>query len=442
MTQSLLTCRCLPSSATESQTNMEARLKSLQCHFTWDELTNETKPGTVKETLENIGIDEGNYWLPHIYNLQGYLHHRLGSDKEALQFLHQATEDFHRRHGPEEGPWLMVNYGNLAWLLHLTGQQSESERYLSLSEDLMGGIQGELHPEVAAEKAWTLMALVSNHLKTVEELFLAAIEREPERVEWKTSLVLALVRAEKHESSLKEDTWQRLHRARQEDPENLYIAVKLLCHRAKQGEDVADEARNLAQEVLRSPASSYSGLKQMLRLYNNVLSPDEAVKLAEDALIEHPDEHYLKRCAALGYYLKITFNEGDPVPPFMMDRAIWLHQDVIALYPGTRLVKLIHLANIHACRDQRTADQMYWDLFAQFPDQAHQQMLCNHYGRLWNKRRDYPKSLYYHKKAAMMETQGFYRDNSIKYLETCAARYRKWASDIEEFLNHLPGVEP
>ncbi|KAM8889561.1 interferon-induced protein with tetratricopeptide repeats 1-like [Synchiropus picturatus] len=439
MTESLLTCRCLPSSATESQTNMEARLKSLQCHFTWDELTEETKPGTVKETLENIGIDEGNYWLPHIYNLQGYLHHRLGSDEEALQFLHQATEDFHCRYGPEEGPWLMVNYGNLAWLLHLTGQQSESERYLSLSENLMGGV---LHPEVAAEKAWTLMALVSNHLKTVEELFLAAIERKPERVEWKTSLVFALVRAEKHESSLKEDTWQRLYRARQEDPENLCIAMKLLYHRAKQEEDVADEARNLAQEVLRSPVSSYSGLKQMLRLYSYFLSRDEAVKLAEDALIEHPDEHYLKWCAALCYYWKITDKKGDLVPPSMMDRAICLHQDVIALYPGTCLVKLIHLANIHACRDQRRADQMYSDLFAQFPDPAHQQMLCNHYGRLWNKRRDYGKALYYNKKAAMMEPQGFYRDNSMKYLKRCAARDRKLASDIEEFLNHLPRVDP
>ncbi|KAM9832129.1 interferon-induced protein with tetratricopeptide repeats 1-like [Neosynchiropus ocellatus] len=415
---------------------MEARLKSLQCHFTWDEVSQETKPQAVRDDLEDVGTDEGNCWLPHIYNLQGYLHHRLGSDDKALEFLHRATEDFHRRRDAERGPWLMVNYGNLAWLLHLMGRQAESERYLALAEGLMSESQDELHPEVAAEKAWTLMALVSDHLQKVEELLLAAVEREPERVEWKTTLVLAAVRAQKHESSLKEDTWQRLHRARQEDPENLYVAVKLLHHRARRGEDVADEARELARQVLRSPVSSYSGLKPALRLYKEILSIDEAVQLAEDALREHPDERYLKRCAALSYYWKIIYNEGDPVTPSMKDRAIRLHQEVIALYPDTCLVKEINLTNIHACGDVWRADQMYQELLERSLSPAHQQMLFNFYGRhLFYKCRDYRRSMEYHWRAATVEPQGYHRDHSIRFLKKSLGRYRRVMSpEILAFL--------
>ncbi|KAM9831942.1 interferon-induced protein with tetratricopeptide repeats 1B-like [Neosynchiropus ocellatus] len=438
----------------KSQTNVKARLQSLQCHFTWDELTKETKPGTVKETVENIGTDKRNCWLPHIYNLQGYLHHRLGSDDKALKFLHRATEDFHRRHDAEEGPWLMVNYGNLAWLLHLMGRQAESERYLALAEGLMSGSQDELHPEVAAEKAWTLMALVSDHLQKVEELLLAAVEGEPERVEWKTTLVLASVRAQKHKRFLNRETWQRLHRARQEDPKNLCIAVTLLYHQARRGEDVEDEAWELARQVLRSPVSSYSGLKQLLRLYKDFLSIDEAVQMAEDALREHPDERYLKRCAALSYYWKITCNKGAPVTSSMKDRAIRLHQEVIALYPDTCLVKKMHLADVHAqtvqehlrnperMKNQATADRMYQELFKHYPDPANQQLLFNHYGRLWNRRKNYRHALECHKSAAMMEPQGYYRDLSIKFLQITLARYTKWAAEIEEFLENLPGDEP
>eukprot|EP00064_Thunnus_orientalis_P023288 superscaffoldBa00008650_g23522 len=61
----------------------------------------------------------------------------------------------------DEGPWLVVNYGNLAWLHHHLGEEEESQTYLSKVDTLLkeypSPSQDELHPEIYAEKAWTLM---------------------------------------------------------------------------------------------------------------------------------------------------------------------------------------------------------------------------------------------------------------------------------------------
>lgn len=142
---------------------MESKLEALQCHFNWNLDCSRSTLFRLKYNLEDIGTEEGYSWLGHIYNLQGFIHYELGFSEDALRFFSRATEAFRQMRNTvsDEGPWLVVNYGNLAWLHNQQGEQVQSQNYLSKINALMNEYpspsQDELHPEISAEKAWTLM---------------------------------------------------------------------------------------------------------------------------------------------------------------------------------------------------------------------------------------------------------------------------------------------
>ncbi|KAI4798618.1 hypothetical protein KUCAC02_020612 [Chaenocephalus aceratus] len=298
-------------SATQSQT-LVSRLEALQCHFTWDLDLSRSLLLRCRDNLLNIGTNDGNPWLGHIYNLRGFIQYKLGSNEDAQKFFNKATEAFSQIKNTDEGPWLVVNYGDLAWLHHHLGDQAESEANLSkvhaLNKKYPSPSQEELHPETYAEKAYTLMTVSGD--KTLDvDYFQRAIEMQPGIREWNTSHALALMHASKHSrTGLEDDIVEKMRIAQEQDPENLYLVAHYLDQRAQRGERIEDEARELATKVWRSPVSIYSGLKPLLWVYRKYISGDEAIDLAEEALKNHPGERYLKRCVALCYKWKIIFS--------------------------------------------------------------------------------------------------------------------------------------
>nr|XP_046247838.1 interferon-induced protein with tetratricopeptide repeats 1-like isoform X1 [Scatophagus argus] len=435
-------------SAAHSQTTLKSKLDALECHFTWDLDPSRSKLLRFRDKLKDIGTEEGNSWLGHIYNLRGYIQYRLDLTEDAQSLFSAAAEALRqtRRADSAEGPWLVVNYGNLAWLHHRLGKQAESLAYLSKVDDLMkkypSPSQDELHPEIYAEKAWTLMKFSTDKKMLAADYFERAIKMQPDMVEWRTSHALALVSAFKHsDTGLEADILEKMRMAKEQDPDNLYLAVHYLDQRAKKGDRVEDEARELAQKVLRNPVSSYCGMKAILRVYRHYVSVDEAIDLAEEALRNHPDERYLKRCAALCYKWKIIFFSDSRPNQSTIDRAISLHKEVISLYPHSSLVKKIDLANIYAKshRSQARAEQMYQELLKGDLEPADKQMLYNSYAKYLNfDRKDRHMSIQYHMKAAEIREQSFFRDNSIKVLEKIRDRSRnRMCREIEAFLANL-----
>ncbi|XP_039667545.1 interferon-induced protein with tetratricopeptide repeats 1B-like [Perca fluviatilis] len=433
-------------SAAQSQTTLESKLEALQCHFTWDLDPSKSMLLRRKEKFEDIGPEEGNSWLGHIYNLRGFVQYKLGFTEDAQSFFNKAAEAFSKIRNADEGPWLVVNYGNLAWLHHHLGDQAESQAYLSKVNALMNKYpspsQDQLHPEIYAEKAWTLMKFSREQKKEAADYFQRAIRMQPDMVEWNTSYVLGLVNEFKHsETGLEADLLKKMRIAKEQDPENLYIAVYYLEQRAKKRERIKDEARALATKVLRNPVGSYSGIKPLIRVYRNYVSFDEAVDLIEQALEKHPDERYLKRCAALCYKWKII-NVRDSRPnPSMIDRAISLHKEVIALYPHSFLMKEIELANIYAKskKSMAKAEQIYQELLESDLEPADKQMLYNNYANyLFLHCRDYQRSTQYHMKAAAIPQQSSFRRYSIDTLEKIRDRgISPMCREIEEFLENL-----
>ncbi|KAL7396633.1 hypothetical protein ABVT39_009071 [Epinephelus coioides] len=378
-------------SAAQSQTTLESKLEALQCHFTWDLDPGRPKLLRLKDKLEDIGTEEGNSWLGHIYNLRGFIQYKLGFKEDAQRLFSKAAEAFRQMRNADEGPWLVVNYGNLAWLHHHLGEQAESQAYLSKVDAMINKYpspsQDALHPEICAEKAWTLMKFSAELKQLAADYFEKAIRMQPGMVEWNTSHVTGLVGAFKHsETGLEADILEKMRLAKEQDPENLYLAALYLEQCAKKGDTIEDEARELARKVLRNPVSSYSGINPLLWVYRCYVSIDEAIDLAEEALKNHPDERYLKRCAAVCYIRKIN---TDSLPEqSMIDRAISLLETVISLYPHSSLMKKLDLANIYVMsnKDQAKAEQIYNELvnhqlLKSDVAPVYKQLIYNHYAR-------------------------------------------------------------
>lgn len=421
-------------------------LEDMECHFTWDLIASRSRLSHMRDALEDIGTEEGYSWLGHIYNLQGFLHHQLGFVDEALTFFCRATEAFRqiRNTVSDEGPWLVVNYGNLAWLHHLLGEQVQSQHYLSKVDELMreypSPCQDELHPEICAEKAWTLMKFDKDQQLLAADYFHRAVRMQPDMVEWQTSRALALLNASKHHTeNLGADILEKMKIAKEHDPENLHLAALYLEACPTKGAKMEDDVRQLARRVLRKPVSSYSGIGPLLRLYRRHLSLDEAIDLAEEALERHPGARYIKKCAAVCYRMRI-FSQSDSPDRSMIDRAVSLCEEVIALYPHSSLKMQTTLAEIYAKFNQVKAEQMFEDLLRTDLDADGAQMLYNCYAKhLHFSRKDVHGSVEYHMKVLEIPRESIYRKDSIRNLLKIRERNKKQLrGDVEDFLDKLP----
>uniref|UniRef100_A0A3Q3GU33 Interferon-induced protein with tetratricopeptide repeats 1-like n=1 Tax=Labrus bergylta TaxID=56723 RepID=A0A3Q3GU33_9LABR len=310
-------------SAAQSQTTLE----SLQCHFTWDLDRSRPKLLRLTHKMEDFSKEKGNRWLGHIYNLWGFIQYKLGLNEEANSLFQKATEALNKLRKADEGPWLVVNYGNLAWLHHHLGDQAESQAYLSKVDALMekdpSATQDDLHPEICAEKAWTLM-FFGEDKKLVVDYYKKAARMQPKMVDWNTSYVIWLKKVKNFsDTRLDPDLLEKMRQAKERDPKNLYLAALYLEQRANKRENIRDEVCELAENVSSNRSNcSNSGMWALLNLYIEHISVDEAVKLAEKVLKEHPDVRYLKK------FVHSATDGGSFIKSSSQNKAWWTEQSL------------------------------------------------------------------------------------------------------------------
>ncbi|XP_047230681.1 interferon-induced protein with tetratricopeptide repeats 5-like [Girardinichthys multiradiatus] len=425
-----------------STETLESKLKALQSHFAWDLEASRQNLIYLRNILQVIGTEERNFWLGHIYNLQGFIQYKLGSTEEALKFFNKATETFKQMKNTDEGPWLMVNFGNLAWMHHLIDEDEKSQDYLSKVDALMRKYpappEEELHPEVCAEKAWTLMKFDKEKKLQAAELFKKAIQKQPDTLEWQSSsAILSAQNLEENIKKLYAERLEELRSAKERDPDNLCVAALYL---EAQAASIKHEARELAERILERPMNNYCGIVPLLDLYTKHISVDEAVEIAKEALRRHPDSRYTKRSAAKSYTRKIFAQRSYP-DPRRIDEAIRLWKEVIKAYPESSLEEKMCLADLYAKVDIEKADQIYKELLEQDGlDPAGKQMLYNCYARhLFFIRDESKSSAEYHMKAAEIKEESKYRQSSITELEKTSGRNEdpEMCREIKEFLTKL-----
>lgn len=432
-----------------AETTLRAKLDKLECHFTWgiDRPIGQAKLQKVRNHLDDIGTEEGYPWLGHICNLKGFIHYKLGQNEAALQCLYSAGETFRQINNTvtEEGPWLLVNYGNLAWLNFHLNKESESQDYLKKVEALQRDYpspsqEDKHHPEVYAEKAWTLMKFSQAQRLKAIEYFQKAIRVEPDKKEWQTSHVLAINIANEYCSPEEEsEILEKLRIAKEHDPENTYLASVYLLRLARKQQVCEDEIRKLAKKVLSKPIGAYSGLRPLLRVYRTCLTQNEAIDLAQEALDRQPNERYLKARLATSYRWKVISGEDSPCRQSLIGRGISLFQEVISLYPESSLKAKLDLANLcsfSANDNAALADQIFQELLTSDLDPVERQLLHTNYAQyLFYRVRDSNRSINHHMMTVEIPNQNKHRDKSAKILKQIVQRGKnRRCAEIKDFL--------
>uniref|UniRef100_A0A3P9GYC7 Uncharacterized protein n=1 Tax=Oryzias latipes TaxID=8090 RepID=A0A3P9GYC7_ORYLA len=425
-------------SATQNLPKMESNLEALECHFTW-----ELNPIKFRDELEDLITNCTSSWMGHIYNLLGFVYYQLYSMDEALRSFNQAKDTFCRlRNNDDEGPWLVVNYGNLAWLYHKLGDKAEAQRYLSKIDALTSE---HPPPEVYSEKAWNLMKYGKTQKLLAMYYFNKAIKMQPDKVEWQTSGVVNLVKISKDLGEvISADLWEEIREAKERDPASMYLAAYELIRRAKTGEDIKDEAHELARTIFEKRLTKYSGIEPLQSLFEDHLSIDDLINVAEEALKKYPEARFNKRCTANFYKTKIFHTDYNS--PEVINRSISLHLEVIRLYPETSWKKQIYLAGIYAKTNQQDkAKQKFEELLQRAPDQDHveKQMLYYYYAlNLYFNQKEREESTRYYMKAARIPHKSFYRDRSIKALEKIQNQKKHpMREEVTRFLAELPTLD-
>lgn len=412
----------------------------MECHFTWALDFSDTTFPRLRQHLWDINPQEGHPWLASIHNLQGFISFQLKANQDALESFQTAAEAFRR--AADEGPCLLVTYGNLAWLHHHLGNGEQSQAYLSRVRDLMEThpppSQDELHPEVYAERAWTLMS-ISVHHQEVGPYFLRAMARRPDVVAWNSSYVVWLFSG----TELGEELPEELRRAKERDPENAYLAVRCLNVRAKRGERLEDDARGLADRIMAAPLTKYSGIKALLWIFSQHICAEEAMVLAENFLHRHPQHYYARKCAAQCYRWSLS----SPRLPSHVDslqvrtRAIELHRDLIQRYPKISAVTKLELAGLYATVDLRRAEEQYKELL-HHPNPGLRQKIYHKYAYfLFYQKHDGRNSARYHMEAVKIPKQSVCRTKSYIILDLLRRKQLFPRLRLEQFLRTVPPPE-
>ncbi|KAG2462298.1 IFT1B protein, partial [Polypterus senegalus] len=248
---------------------IKSKLMQLECYFTWGlEKEAVDLDNLVQRLLDSIRLPTGKV---RTFNFLAYVKYLQGCNEDALAYLKQAEDYAMKDHEDEFEKWVLVSYGNYAWLYYHMGDISKAQDFLSQIKDICKNIPSASRYSaplsiVDGEKGWCYLRFARKYYKEAIVYFQKALEQEPDDLEWNKGYAIALYRTESFDTISMEESLalKQLKHAMELNPEDAHILVLL-------------------------------GLKLM-----NLKQRDEGIKLIEKALTLDPDEPYVTRYVAKG----------------------------------------------------------------------------------------------------------------------------------------------
>ncbi|XP_067100843.1 interferon-induced protein with tetratricopeptide repeats 5-like [Osmerus mordax] len=254
---------------------MEAKLKALQCHFTWgiDKADIADLKSLFRELLNFKKSCHARYH-PICFNILAFVSHLEGDSGVALGFLKKAEKVLRERKDDTE---LLVTYGNYAWVHYHAGNKDEVTVYLEKLQEIY-----KAHPKVSmnpcdlpiihGEKGWSFLRLGVTFYQRARDSFQKAVEGMPDNVSFNVGYAFVLCRLE------------GLGRQRG----------------AGGGEEAGDAIKQLRKALDRDPDNAEVMALLALKLQNQSTGRQEATRLVKQALRLAPDVPQVTRYVAKG----------------------------------------------------------------------------------------------------------------------------------------------
>ncbi|XP_031655594.1 interferon-induced protein with tetratricopeptide repeats 5-like [Oncorhynchus kisutch] len=178
-------------------TDMEVKLKALECHFTWGIEKDDIKDrDSLPEKLLDRVMKFSSPNHATYFNLLAFLSHLEENNVSALEYLHKAESALKNRQDDTE---LLVTYANFAWVHYHSGNMNDVDAYIGKLENINKGvttaIQGSL-PTIHGEKAWSFLRLGGLFYLGAKESFQKALKEEPDNASFNVGYAMVLYRLE------------------------------------------------------------------------------------------------------------------------------------------------------------------------------------------------------------------------------------------------------
>lgn len=231
----------------------------------------------------------------------------LGSPQDALAFLQKCIELTQEYRENDCDKWLIVAYGNLAWLQYHMKCFSECERYLekirSITQKVPDSALG-LHHEVLGEKAWALFKFSRKYYSQAKECFEKALELEPMNAQWNCGYAFVLHRTEAQCSSGTDSpAIKQLRQAINTNPDNDELKT-ILALRLGQSLEI-DEGERLVEEALEGSPNAPNVIRYVGKFLRTYGSVERSIALLKRALEKSPTSAFIHHQLALCYKAKI-----------------------------------------------------------------------------------------------------------------------------------------
>lgn len=231
----------------------------------------------------------------------------LGSPQDALAFLQKCIELTREYRENDCDKWLIVAYGNLAWLQYHMKCFSECESYLekigSIAQKFPDSALGLRH-EVLGEKAWALFKFSRKYYSQAKECFEKALELEPMDAQWNCGYAFVLHRTETQCSSGTDSpTIKQLKRAVNTNPDNGELKAILALRLGHSPE--FDEAERLVEEALEGSPDAPNVIRYVGKFLRTYGSVERSIALLKRALEKSPTSAFIHHQLALCYKRKI-----------------------------------------------------------------------------------------------------------------------------------------
>ncbi|MGH0134631.1 UNVERIFIED_CONTAM: hypothetical protein FKN15_029711 [Acipenser sinensis] len=423
---------------------LQNTLLQLECHFTWDLVTEDTDIEYVEERLKNqIQVSLGkNKGTGHSYNQLAYVKHLQGLNEEAIQNLEKDEEITRKDHGDEFEKLVIVTYGNFAWVYYHMGELTKAQSYLEKLEDICKRLSiTALPPEVYGEKGWSLLKFSSKHSKRAQECFRKALKEEPADKEWNAGYAIALYRLGGSESD-DSAALEQLRRALELNPEDTMIMV-FLGNKLKQCKQ-EKEALEYIEKALKMSPENPQVIHHVAKFFKELGLLDKSLEILKGALKLLPDEWLLHHQIALCYKWKIYdwiretgYSHNYSIELRNLIQLCISHFEIVVKHKPFYVYPQMDLAEMYAkSRNIKKGEEIFQTLFG-IPDMKPQeiQALHRHYGNfLLNYNKSESDAIKHYKEGLKIQHPSKEREICFSTLKkTADKRIRKNPQDAEAF---------
>ncbi|TSK14627.1 Interferon-induced protein with tetratricopeptide repeats 1 [Bagarius yarrelli] len=286
-------------------------LNKLECYFTWDLEKEKLDLTDILNRLEgHVDFKRGgDAGLAQTYNSLGFVKYLLGSHEEALVFMQKSVELIKEYWDNNCDRWLIVPYGNLAWLQYHMKCFGECKGYLekikSIEQKFSDSALG-LHHEVLGEKAWAFFKFSRKYYNQAKECFEKALELEPENAQWNCGYAFVLHRIETQFSTKPSlATIKQLRLALEANSDNDELKAILALKLAQSME--YDEGEKLMEEALEGSPNAPNVIRYVGKFLRDYGSVETSIALLKRALEKSPTSAFIHHQLGLCYKRKKNY---------------------------------------------------------------------------------------------------------------------------------------